>query len=186
MIQQLVSKIPLKEQDASILNSYLRYEELEAGKIIVRLGSFHKYMYFLIDGIVKGYQTIEGKDVVQQLISANQFFASIDSFFHEKPSDLFFESITPVELFKLSKSDFDTLKTQTTFMDELVRNVMKEHLSCKEERARDFQVLSAKERYKKLLDDSPHLVQQVPVETIASYLGIEPQSLSRIRGQIQH
>ncbi|MEM9857558.1 MAG: Crp/Fnr family transcriptional regulator [Bacteroidota bacterium] len=175
----------LNEKDASILNAYMRYEKLKAGQIIVRSGSFHRYIYFLVDGIVKAYQTIEGKDVVQQLISADHFFAPVDSFFHEKPSDLFFETITPVSLFKLSKTDFDTLKTKVNFLDKLVREVMQEHLNCKEERARDFQVLSAKERYKKLLEDSPHLVQQVPVETLASYLGIEPQSLSRIRGQIQ-
>ena len=62
--------------------------------------------------------------------------------------------------------------------------VTSEHLARKLERVQDFQTLTAKERYQKFMKDSPHLALNVSIENIASFLGMEPQSLSRIRKQI--
>jgi hypothetical protein len=96
----------------------------------------------------------------------------------------YYETITDCELVKISKPDFQLLQENTTFWSDFVKDVTNEHLSGKVARVKDFQVLTAKERYLKFLKQNPKLALNVSIENIASFLGIEPQSLSRIRKQI--
>ena len=96
----------------------------------------------------------------------------------------YYETITKCSLIKISKPDFDILQNETNFWQTLVKEVTNEHLNCKLERVKDFQILSAKERYLKFVDQYPKLALHVSIENIASFLGMEPQSLSRIRKQI--
>ena len=102
----------------------------------------------------------------------------------ETASSDYYETITDCKLIKISKPDFELLQEDTTFWSDFVKNVTNEHLSGKVERVKDFQVLTAKERYLKFLKQNPKLALNVSVENIASFLGMEPQSLSRIRKQI--
>ena len=118
------------------------------------------------------------------MVSENDFFTSLDSFMSQTPSLDYYETITDCKLVKISKPDFDLLQENTTFWSEFVKTVTNDHLSCKLERVKDFQILSAKERYLKFRSQNPKLALNVSVDNIASYLGIEPQSLSRIRKQI--
>ena len=127
---------------------------------------------------------MDGKIVIQYLVSENQFFTSLDSFMHQTPSPDNFETITECKLLKISKPDFDLLKQSGDFWTNYVEIVTGEHLARKIERVQDFQTLTAKERYQKFMKDSPHLALNVSIENIASFLGMEPQSLSRIRKQI--
>lgn len=102
----------------------------------------------------------------------------------ETPSLEYYETITDCTLVKISKPNFDLLQENTTFWNDFVKTITNQHLSCKLERVKDFQVLTAKERYLKFISQNPKLVLNVSVDNIASFLGIEPQSLSRIRKQI--
>ena len=135
-------------------------------------------------GIVKGYQNIDGKIIVQHLVAEHDFFTSLDSFMTETPSPDYYETVTDCKLVKISKPDFDILQKETNFWTIFVKEVTNEHLNCKLERVKDFQVLTAKERYLKFVHQSPKLALHVSIDNIASFLGMEPQSLSRIRKQI--
>ena len=102
----------------------------------------------------------------------------------ETPSLDYYETITESRVLKISKPDFDILQKETKFWAIFVKEVTNEHLSCKLERVKDFQILTAKERYLKFVNQYPKLALNVSIDNIASFLGMEPQSLSRIRKQI--
>lgn len=184
LIDFVTSRIHLSRSEMDTLNKYFMYEEVAAHTSLLKAGNVERYIYFLVSGIVKGYQNIEGKIVVQHLVAENEFFTSLDSFMEETPSIDYYETITACRILKISKPDYDHLYKETTFWASLVKEVTQEHLSCKLERVRDFQVLTAKERYLKFLDRHPKLALNVSIENMASFLGVEPQSLSRIRKQI--
>ena len=95
-----------------------------------------------------------------------------------------FETITNCKLLKISKPGLDLLRNHSTKWNTIIESITNEHLNCKMERVRDFQTLSAKERYLKFIKETPNLALHVSIENIASFLGMEPQSLSRIRKQI--
>lgn len=184
LINYIQSRSAVPQEQLAILNEYLIREKVAPNTILLAPGKTERYIYFLAKGIVKGYKNIDGKIVIQHLVEENDFFTSLESFMHATPSDDYYETITPCELIKINKSDFEKLREITNFWSPLVEMITNEHLNCKLERVKDFQVLTAKERYLKFIKQSPNLALNVSVDNIASFLGMEPQSLSRIRKQI--
>ncbi|BDD04486.1 DNA-binding protein [Aureibacter tunicatorum] len=176
--------MPLERKDFELINRYFVYEEIPAQSILLNAGDVERHAYFLISGVVKGYQNIDGKLVVQHLVSDNDFFTSLDSFILEMPSNDTFETVTTCAIMKISKGNYNLLQEQSAYWNKFVKELTNNHLRCKLERVKDFQTLTAKERYLKFIDQHPNLAMNVSVDNIASFLGMEPQSLSRIRRQV--
>ncbi len=184
LIQNIESRINLSQNDIDLIRKHFVTEDIPANTNLLKAGNIEQYVYFLDTGIVKGYQNIDGKIVIQHLVGENHFFTSLESFMTQTPSLDYYETITDCKVLKISKSDFDFLQKETKFWAILVKDITNEHLNCKLERVKDFQILTAKERYIKFLNQHPKLALNVSIDNIASFLGIEPQSLSRIRKQI--
>ena len=184
LINYIKNQFHVTDDELSQLQEYFTTENIPAKTKILEAGNIERYIYFLDSGIVKGYQNIDGKFVIQHLVSENNFFTSLESFMSETISADNFETVTDCQVVKIAKSDFDYLQANTTFWGEFVKTVTNEHLKCKSERVQDFQVLTAKERYLKFITQHPSLALNVSIENIASFLGMEPQSLSRIRKQV--
>ena len=184
LIHYIQSKISLTQEEIQLTKKYFISEEIPAQTNLLKAGKVERHIYFLDTGIVKGYQNIDGKIVVQHLVAENDFFTSLESFMTETPSLDYYETVTDCKLLKISKPDFDFLQQKTKFWAVFVKEVTNTHLNCKLERVKDFQILTAKERYLKFMDQYPQLALNVSIENIASFLGMEPQSLSRIRKQI--
>lgn len=184
LLNYIDSRFSITKEDISLLEKCFIVEDVPAQTKLLEAGKIERYLYFLRTGIVKGYQNIDGKLVVQHLVSEQDFFTSLDSFMSETPSLDYYETITDCKLVKISKPDFELLDENTNFWGDFVKMVTNEHLGCKLERVKDFQVLTAKERYLKFIEQHPKFVLNVPIDNIASFLGMEPQSLSRIRKQI--
>ncbi|MEM1336639.1 MAG: Crp/Fnr family transcriptional regulator [Bacteroidota bacterium] len=174
----------LKDPDIHLLKQCFKIDDLPPRSKLLKAGMTERYLYFLDKGIIKGYQNVDGKLVVQHLIAESEFFTSLDSYMSGTPSADYFETITQSRVFKLSRPDFELLQNKITFWNDFVKRITTRHLNCKLERVKDFQTLSARERYLKFITQNPVLALNVPVENIASFLGMEPQSLSRIRKQI--
>ncbi|APZ47321.1 Crp/Fnr family transcriptional regulator [Polaribacter reichenbachii] len=184
LINYIQSKITLTQNEINLIKKYFVSDQIPAQTNLLEAGKVERYIYFLDTGIVKGYQNIDGKIVVQHLVGEQDFFTSLDSFMTETPSVDYYETITDCNLIKIAKPDFDILQKETKFWAIFVKEVTNQHLACKLERVKDFQILTAKERYLKFINQYPKLALNVSIDNIASFLGIEPQSLSRIRKQI--
>jgi CRP-like cAMP-binding protein len=184
LINYIQSRVTLSQSDIDLIKKHFVSEKKTTQTILLNAGKVERYIYFIDTGIVKGYQNIDGKIVVQHLVSEQDFFTSLDSFMTETPSLDYYETITDCKLIKISKIDFDILQKKTKFWATFVKEITNEHLSCKLERVKDFQILTAKERYLKFVNQYPKLALNVSIDNIASFLGMEPQSLSRIRKQI--
>ena len=177
-------RISLTENDVDLLEKIFVPVRLSAKSVFIEAGKTARFLYFLSEGIVKGYKNGDGKIVVEHLVDAGRFLTSIDSFFAQTESTDYFETVTDCTLYKISKSDFDLLKQSGSKWSAFIESATNETIRCKMQRLNDFQTLTAKERYLKFMDRTPNLALHVSVENIASFLGIEPQSLSRIRSQV--
>ena len=184
LVKHLKSRISLTQEEINLIENHFLIEEIGAQTNLLMAGKTERYIYFLSSGIVKGYQNINGKLVIEHLVDEQNFFTSIESFMNETPSPDYFETVTNCKILKISKPDLDLLRNYSTKWNTIIESITNEHLNCKMERVRDFQILSAKERYLKFITETPNLALNVSIENIASFLGIEPQSLSRIRKQI--
>lgn len=184
LLTYIENRFTITEEDIALLERYSITEFITANTTVLKAGQVENYVYFISSGIIKGYQNIDGKFVVQHLVDEHDFFTSLESFTNQTPSLDYYEAITDCKLIKIAKPDFELLQESTTFWSTVVNTVTNEHLNCKLERVKDFQTMTAKQRYIKFLDQHPKLALRVSVDTIASFLGMEPQSLSRIRKQI--
>lgn len=178
------SKASLKEEEIKLIKERFVSIEFSSDTVLLKQGQVANHIYFLNSGVVKGYENIDGKNVVQQLVTEENFFTSLESFSNQKPSTVFLETITHCKIAAIKKQDLDFLVKEIPSFSLLVQEVTSLHLSCKMERVKDFQTLSAKQRYEKFMVQYPKLALQVSVDNMASYLGMEPQSLSRIRKQL--
>jgi CRP-like cAMP-binding protein len=161
--------------------------ELPARTILLHEGQTEKNYYFVEKGCLRVCFDNNGRDTTFQFFFENEGVASLESFRKNIPSIFTIETIEPTTVQALSKKHFiqmvNELEEDTAFLKALLEisyerqlHYMNEFLS----RVRDTPV----QRYIHLLKERPHIVRRVPQHYIASYLGISPVHLSRIRNKL--
>lgn len=137
--------------------------------------------YFLDEGFAMSYTFVKGKKQVEWFWNSGQIMVSARSFFEQVPSQEFIQLRTPTELFCVTHDS--VLHLFQTFPEAhfIYRVIMNQYYEHSRERTRDLQHLTAVERYEKLIRYFPDVEQHVTQEHVASYLGIAPQSFSRIK-----
>ena len=114
----------------------------------------------------------------------NDYVSAYYSFLSRRPSLMAIQALTPVIVYSMSEKDLDRLCNESKNAERIGRLNAERIYRRKEEREISLLTMSATERYTELLKRSPQLFQQIPLKYIASYLGIQPESLSRIRKQL--
>jgi CRP-like cAMP-binding protein len=104
-----------------------------------------------------------------------------DSFFLRTPSAYTLEATTDGQVLAVHYDEFAALMSQHRELDQWAWRLFAAAAAGRAKREREHTALSAEERYERLLRESPHLLQLVPLKQIASYLGMSPETLSRIR-----
>ena len=124
------------------------------------------------------------QEVTTDINDGPRFFTSYHHFMERTVSNENIHCITDCELLQIEREDVEiSAKLGTTQMDYSVK-ILQEHLQKDKQRMIDLATLSAEERYLKLIKNHPAIIQNIPLKYIASYLGINPGSLSRIRKEI--
>jgi CRP-like cAMP-binding protein len=103
------------------------------------------------------------------------------SILKKAPSFENIQCLSDCRVCKISEASFQTLATKNPAWIQLGMNCLKAALLKKEERILTFGKLKGKERYAKLMEERPDIIKNVPVQYVASYIGVKPESLSRIR-----
>lgn len=152
--------------------------------ILFEEGQAFDRLYFVQSGIVRAYRVIDGEDYTYFFFSDHDFAVDFQSFLTDTISSLFFETLTDTSLVVFSKRDIYQLYERFPRFEKLGRAMAENAYLSAAERLKQYQTDSLKVRYSKLISKNPSFVQAVPQHYIASYLGVKPQSLSRIRAEI--
>ncbi len=141
--------------------------------------------YFLKSGIVRHYVIKGNQEFTKNLISGPRFMLpSLTNFFLNTPSQIYCESLTELEVIEWSKKDlFQFADDNVKFYKFLLKAVVKA-FHGKEMKEIALNQFDAKQRYLNFLEDFPNLINEIPVQYIASYLSIRPETLSRIRAKL--
>jgi len=142
--------------------------------------------YFIDRGFAISYTFINGKKHIESFWSSGSVVLSGTSFFERVPSKEFIQLMEPSEVMCFSHAS--VLKMFDLFPEShiIYRAIMNQYYERFRERIHDLQHLTAAKRYQKLHSDLPFIEQKIPQDQIASYLGIAPQSLSRIKKSHSH
>ena len=178
--------ITLEAQDTEVLQSLFHYSTAAKGTTLIEAGKITDKVFFTISGYLRCFKILDtAEELIVHLVGPHCAITTPSSFFLETKSTETVQAITDCEFFYITKSDLEKLYAMDAKWQTLVRKLMESTIIEKEERIIDQISLTAHERYLKLIQKHPDIVQNVPVKYIASYIGIQPESLSRIRKTIE-
>ena len=180
-----VSKyIPLNEVSIQIIENTFQYVKVKKNIMLEVENKTTKYLYFIISGYIRVFYTKNGEERTTQINCPSRFITSFQSFISQNLAYDNVQTISECDLLRITKTDLDQLNEQIENWGIFGEKIYEQALIYNEERTRDMILLNAEERYIKLMQTHPDIIQNVPLQYIASYIGIKPESLSRIRRQI--
>lgn len=150
-------------------------------KDLQSIGHTCKTIYFIKKGAARIYYFKDDIDVTECFVFENNIIARVESLFSGKPSRKAIQIIEDAELIAISATPLFKLYDTYPDIERLFRKIFEAAYVDTVNRVESIQFHSAEERYLALLNEAPNVLQRVPLKLIASYLGITPVSLSRIR-----
>lgn len=169
----------------------VKFEKIEIPKktVILRSGETENYLYFITEGIVrffmhKTHPTEPSKEITFSFIAKNMFYSAYDSFITRNPCEYNVQALQDTVVYRIHHSDVQDLYENTKIGNYIGRISAEQLYLRKAQREISLVTHNAEERYLNLLKSYPEYILNIPLKYIASYLGITPQALSRIRKQI--
>jgi len=158
-------------------------QEIPAKTVLLREGQVSKKAFFIERGCIRLFFNNNGKDITFQFFFEGEGVSSVESFRTNQPSLFTIESIEPCIIHSISKKDFQTILDSSPAIKQQVEEQIFQRMVFYQKlflsRIKD----NPQKRYEELLKHYPKILQRVPQHYIASYLGITPVSLSRIRNR---
>lgn len=159
--------------------------QFQKGDFMLSAGKVEHFLYYIERGIVRyfHYNTLKDKEITTDFTFSGQFCLSYASFVKQIPSVLQMQALTDIKAYKIGRSQLEKLMNNIEVVK--IKAVILEKLFVeKSERELRFLTQTPEENYLYLLQKEPVLLQNIPLKYIASYIGITPQALSRIRKRI--
>ena len=141
-------------------------------------------MYFLQQGALRGFYQLEEKEVTHWFAFEKDFVTSFHSFISQEPSVENIQALEGCVLWSISKTHLTELFNRFHEIERLVRIAYEKYYIRLEARFVNAQFKTAGERYEDLIQQTPHILERVPLGQVASYLGISQETLSRVRGKL--
>jgi CRP/FNR family transcriptional regulator, anaerobic regulatory protein len=177
--------VQLSDKEIGLIKSLFSPLKIKKDTKLVDYTDYSNQVYFINSGYLRYYKNLDtGEEQTIHLFAPGTFATAFCSFACNTKSKEILHSITDAELLCISKKDLENLYESEMKWQKFGRLLMESFLLEKEKRIIDQISLTAQERYIKLLETNPGLIQHVPIQYIASFIGINPESLSRIRKQI--
>jgi len=164
--------------------SFLKLNKYKKNEIIKEENKIEKSLNIIVEGSAGIFLWKENARVCTDLCYENEFFGDYMSFLMQKPTALFTQAIEPISMLSISHRDLNNLYRKSEIGAQIGRIASESLFVHKQEQQIDLLTLTAEERYLKLLKKQPKIVQRTPQKHIASYLGITPESFSRVRKKI--
>lgn len=158
--------------------------KLDKNATLLKTGKVENYLYFISKGIIRLYISKVESDLTFGFLFENEFVTGYDSFLTQMPSEYEIETLTESVLWRISKKDLVEVYERTNNGNIIGLKMAENMFLIKSKREISLLSKTAEERYLDLFIDRPKLLQKIPLKYIASYIGVTPQALSRIRKRI--
>jgi CRP-like cAMP-binding protein len=185
LFQHISQKVQLSALEMESCKAYFEPVKFAKNTLIEKQGAIPTSLYFVVLGYMRLFYCNENGDEITTYISSpSGFIASFHDFINGTKAKENVGSITECKVLRISKENMKAFIQQSENFRNFSTTIFEHAMVQNEARANDLATLTAEQRYKKLIDNHSAIIKNVPVQCIASYLGIKPESLSRIRKQI--
>jgi CRP-like cAMP-binding protein len=178
------SKIAIDKPDLEIVLSHFKTKQVKKGQLILKRGQIAYQYFYIKSGALRFFFGEFNEQLTAWVVFQNEFFTEISSLSPQKPTRFNIEAIEDTELIYIDMPEMEKLYKQFPAWQEFGRITWEAMAVRMIDQIINFQTLSAEERYLEFISNTK-AIQKIPVKQIASYLGITPNALSRIRKNIK-
>ena len=185
LIRFLESNIPIEKSAVSAYVSTLKIRKVKKGEQLLKQGDICQHTFFVEKGLLR-YFSIDkkGKENVLQFAPENWFITDRESVYFNQPSKYYIDALEDTEVLVLEKNFVEKISEQNNSFAEFNNKLLHNHIRSLQKRIELLLSATAEERYLDFIKVYPNLLLRVPQTLIASYLGITPESLSRVRKEL--
>lgn len=182
LLQLLQSTASLTLEERSALCTHWSTSiQLKRKDFLIQKGKVERYLYFVQTGHLRIYYPNETEEICVGFGHPSTLICSFPSFIRDEPSAYYIQALKACTLLRISKTDFFQLKEKYTGIHTCWQRLIEEALLGKIERETEMLTFTPEQRVQRLFKRSPHVFQTIPKKYIASYLGMAPETLSRIK-----
>lgn len=172
------------DEEWAALKQYIDLKILKKKDHFAVSGKVCDHIGFIVSGSVRYYHVKDGTEITGYFSFENDFVSSYKSYVTRTPGTGYIQALEDTELVLISYKSMEQMLNHPLLaykMERFGRLVAEHYICCYEDRISSFILQSPEERYLKMLETDPYIMQRIPQHYVANYLGITPVSLSRIR-----
>lgn len=183
IVAQEIAKIycPMSKIGITALAGILIPQKFEKGDVVMKEGAICPAMYYVQTGMVRQYYYKNARDVTEHFSYEGRIVICIESFLKQEPSRLIVECLEDSELYAIPYDELTHLAATEPEIELLFRKIMEHALISSQEHADSQRFENASERYLRLFRNKPEIVLRAPLQYVASFLQMTPETLSRVR-----
>lgn len=184
IVQYISQFMPLSEAEAEAVIKNMKIRSFKKGTVLLKEGQVAKLCYFVLKGCIRQYFLVDGEEKTTNFFSEGQPVTSYEGTFKQKPSKFYLACVEDSILSTSSPEEEVAFFEKFPHLKPAALMAMEEELGKSQGMLSSFILSSPEERYLNLLKTRPDLLDRVPQYQLASFLGVTPESLSRIRKRI--
>lgn len=185
LTKSIVAKVDLSEEDLNEIRKFFIPKKVRKRQYVLNAGDVAKHLVFVEKGMLRSFSVDEkGREHVMQFATEGWWIGDIASFLSGDEAIYNIESVEDAELLLLTQRSMNQLTEEIPRMERYFRLLMQDSLVAFQRRLRVVQTHSAEDAYLKLMESRPDVITRAPQQYIALYLGITPETLSRVRKKI--
>ena len=179
--KHIIQTFGFTESEFQQIKDFFKPKVILEGDYFLKEGQYVKLMGFVEKGILREFLYVNDKEVTKWFSTRGYFAVDLSGFLFEEKSKVNYKAMTDVELLAISKEDYNKISTRVPRWDKLEKMFLAKCFTVLENRVISHLALNAEERYNQLFAFNPSLFNEVPLNQIASMLGMTAETLSRIR-----
>ena len=185
LLEKIKEHVVITDEEFDFCKTLFIPKKLRKRQYLLQEGDVNKYTSFVEKGMLRTYSVDEkGNEPILQFSFEGWWVADLYSFLTDEPSKYNIEAMEDCELLLITKPSWDIMLDKVPALERYFRILIQNSLIATQQRLMGSISETAQEKYSKLINNFPGCLQRVPQHMIASYLGITPETLSRIRGQM--
>lgn len=179
------SMVSMSETDFELLDKITSVIQVKKGDYLLEQGQICRHIFFLEKGFFRMYYVDpKGNQINYRFTGEGNFFVDFQSFLTQKPSEYYWQAMQDAQVLAFKYADVQTIYQQSRNWERFGRLMAEQVYQQMNARVEMMQFLTPEQRYENLLETQPKLFDQVSNFHLSSYLGIKPESLSRIRKRL--
>lgn len=183
-IQHFSRISPLTPDEAQAIADSMIVKQFKKGDFLLREGQISVDSYFVLEGCIRQYALVDGEEKTTDFFTEEQWVIALNGFSQSTPATFYWVCNEDTTVSMGNEQQAQAMFRQFPRFETISRQVMEAVFVAQHQKMTSFMTDTPEQRYQKLMQTRPDLMQRVPQYQLASYIGIKPESLSRLRKRL--